>query len=192
MLYSIIVACCLDGGIGYDNTIPWNIKEELRLFRKITKSSNNFIKINAVIMGRNTWDSLPNKPLENRLNIVITSDKKFPKYNNLISFDNLDDAFNYCKINVNIHKVFVIGGKCIYDTCLYNEKFSKNIEKIYLSVIYKKYKTNLFIDLKYILKNYSANIDNVYFNSNFLHLEMIKKFNYKYLPFFEKQSLISS
>jgi dihydrofolate reductase len=136
----------------------------------------NTMKINAVIMGRNTWNSLPHKPLHNRLNIVITSDKKFPRFNNLISFSNLEDAFNHCKMNKRINKVFVIGGKSIYDTCLYDEKYSKNIEKIYLSVIYNNYESNIFINLKYILKNYCViDFNNVYFKSQFLHLEMKKK-----------------
>lgn len=178
MLYSIILACSLNGGIGYDNTIPWNIKEEMKLFKKITIGKNDFRKMNAVIMGRNTWDSLPNKPLENRLNIVITSDKNFLNYDNLISFTSLDDAFNYCeKNNDNIKDVFVIGGKTIYESCLYNKKYSKDIQKIYLSVIYNNYESNVFIDLKYILKNYYPNINTIRFNPQFLHLEMEQKNN---------------
>ena len=66
MLYSIIIACCLNGGIGYDNRIPWNIKEEMKLFKRITTGDIEYNGINAVIMGRNTWESLPNKPLQNR------------------------------------------------------------------------------------------------------------------------------
>ena len=192
MLYSIIIASCLDGGIGYDTTIPWHIKEEMKLFRRITTGNIDLSKINVVIMGRNTWNSLPNKPLQNRLNIVITNDEDFPKYDNLISFNNLDDAFSYCEMNVNIRNVFVIGGKKFYETCLYNEKYSKNIEKIFLSVIYKNHESNVFIDLKYILNNYYPNINSVRFNSQFLHLEMKRKNNYEYLPFLEKQSFISS
>lgn len=177
MFYSIIIACCLNGGIGYDNTIPWHIKEEMKLFRRITTGNIDYTEYNAVIMGRNTWDSLPNKPLQNRLNIVITSDINFPKYDNLISFSNLDDAFNYCEMNVNIRDVFVIGGKSIYETCLYNEKYSKNIKKIYLSAIYNNYVSNVFIDLKYILSNYYPSINSVRFNSQFIHLEMRRKNN---------------
>ena len=177
MLYSIIIASCLNGGIGYDNTIPWNIKEEIKLFKKITTGYIDNTKVNAIIMGRNTWNSLPDKPLRNRLNIVITTDKNFPNFNNLISFSNLDNAFNYCETNVNINNVFVIGGKSIYDTCLYNDKYSKNIEKIYLSVIYYNYDNNVFIDLKHILNKYYPIIHSVVFNSHFLHLEMEKKKN---------------
>lgn len=175
MLYSIIMAVSLDGGIGYDNTIPWNIREEIKLFRRITMGDIHHIKMNAIIMGRNTWESLPNKPLQNRLNIVITSDKFFPKYDNLISFDNLEDALDYCETNIYIREVFVIGGKKLFDTCLYNEKFSKNIDKIYLSIIYKNYKSNIFMNLKHILLNYSPDINNTKFNSEYLFLEMKKK-----------------
>jgi dihydrofolate reductase len=142
-----IVALDCKNGIGKNGVMPWHIKEDLMFFKTMT---NN----NVVIMGKNTFTSLNNNPLKDRLNIVITSDKKFPKFNNLISFGNLDDAFNYCKMNNKINKVFVIGGKSIYDTCLHNEKYSNNIDKIYLSIIYNSYESNVFINLKHILKNY--------------------------------------
>jgi dihydrofolate reductase len=71
MLYSIILACTLDGGIGYENNIPWDIKSEMELFKQITTAGTNNYKKNAVIMGRRTWESLSYKPLKNRINIVI-------------------------------------------------------------------------------------------------------------------------
>lgn len=178
MFFSIIIACCLNGGIGYNNIIPWHLKEELNLFRRITTGNIDNTKINAVIMGRNTWESLPHRPLNNRLNIIITSDESFPQFDNVRSFKSLDDAFNFCDLNVNIRDVFVIGGKMIYDSCLFNEKYSKNIKKIYLSVIYSKYESNVLIDLKHILYNYYPDINSVKFTPNFLHLEMINKNNY--------------
>ena len=69
MLYSIILACTFEGGIGYNNDIPWNIKSEIYLFKQITGNKDQY-KQNAVIMGRNTWESLPHKPLKDRLNII--------------------------------------------------------------------------------------------------------------------------
>lgn len=174
MLYSIILACTFDGGIGYNNFIPWNIKSELQLFRQITNNYDIY-KTNVVIMGRKTWDSLPYKPLKSRLNIIITRDKNFQQYDNVISFSNLDSAFHFCEQNTNINKVFVIGGKSIYDECLNHDKFYNNIENIYLSVIYKYYTCNCFINLKYILQKFICNIDTVIFNSQFLHMKMTKK-----------------
>ena len=134
MLYSIILACTFDGGIGYNNHIPWDIRSELFLFRQITGNKDQF-KQNVIIMGRKTWDSLPRKPLKDRINIIITSDKNFINEDNVLSFENIDMAFEYCDRTININKVFVIGGKSIYDLCLNNEKYSRNIENIYLSII---------------------------------------------------------
>lgn len=172
MLYSIILACTLEGGIGYNNNIPWDIKSELYLFKQITTQTNDY-KNNAIIMGRKTWESLKYKPLKDRVNIIISTDTKKFEYDNLISFSNIDNAFEYCEKNININKIFVIGGKSIYDLCL--DKYEDNIEFIYLSVIYKYYTCNKFINIKKILSNFEAISDNVIFHPQFLHMKMIKK-----------------
>ena len=67
-MYTIIVARNSTNGIGMNNSIPWETnKEDLKFFQRMTTN-------NIVIMGRNTWESLPNKPLKNRINIVLTSE----------------------------------------------------------------------------------------------------------------------
>lgn len=172
MLYSIILACTLEGGIGYNNNIPWDIKSELYLFKQITTETND-CKTNAIIMGRKTWESLKYKPLKDRINIIISTDTKKIEYDNLISFSNIDNAFEYCQTNININKVFVIGGKSIYDLCL--DKYEDNIEFIYLSVIYKYFCCNKFINIKKILSNFEAINNTVIFHPQFLHMKMIKK-----------------
>ncbi|MGC4963819.1 dihydrofolate reductase [Gordonia sp. DT218] len=55
------------GAIGRENTIPWRVPEDMRRFRELTGTD-------AVVMGRKTWDSLPDRvrPLPGRRNIVIT------------------------------------------------------------------------------------------------------------------------
>ena len=55
---NIIVACDSKNGIGLDGNLPWKLKKEMSYFTNITTSSNN---LNVVIMGRNTWNSIPNK-----------------------------------------------------------------------------------------------------------------------------------
>ena len=66
---NLIVAHDELGGIGKDNKIPWRCPEDLINFRKLTTGSGN----NSVIMGRKTWESLNNKKLANRKNIVFLS-----------------------------------------------------------------------------------------------------------------------
>ncbi|WP_430593360.1 dihydrofolate reductase [Humidisolicoccus flavus] len=60
------------GVIGADGGMPWHIPEDLRHFRDITQGF-------SVIMGRRTWESLPQqfRPLKNRRNIVITRSQDF-------------------------------------------------------------------------------------------------------------------
>ncbi len=65
-MITLIVARALNGAIGRDGTIPWHVPEDLKSFQRETLGG-------ALIMGRNTWDSLPVKPLSKRLNIVVSS-----------------------------------------------------------------------------------------------------------------------
>ena len=54
-IVSLILACTLDGGIGHNNKIPWNIKDDMLKFRKITMETENKSKKNALIMGSRTY-----------------------------------------------------------------------------------------------------------------------------------------
>ena len=181
MLYSLILACTLDGGIGLNNNIPWTIPEDLKLFKKITTDVNCFFKKNAIIMGRKTWDSLSYKPLKDRINIVITSTPNIIKTNNddVLAFNNFDNALKYCENSVYIDKVFVIGGKTLYDLCLKNEYYSRRIDYINISIIKQKKYCDTYIDLKYILNKYKKyNIYDILFNSNFIYLKLINSDKY--------------
>ncbi|MGC5617478.1 dihydrofolate reductase [Georgenia sp. Z1491] len=63
-----IWAQSLDGVIGDGTSMPWHVPEDLAHFRATTRG-------HAVVMGRRTWDSLPERfrPLPGRLNVVLTS-----------------------------------------------------------------------------------------------------------------------
>ncbi|MEJ5350303.1 MAG: dihydrofolate reductase [Melioribacteraceae bacterium] len=98
----IIAAVSENFVIGKNGKIPWHSKEELTHFRNITLGF-------PVIMGRKTWESI-GKPLENRINIVITHDVK--KYPHILAFGSLSDAFNYCEKKFD--QVFIIGGESIF------------------------------------------------------------------------------
>ncbi|WIV49955.1 dihydrofolate reductase [Marivivens sp. LCG002] len=65
-MISLVVARARNGAIGRENTIPWHAPEDLKFFQRETSGG-------VIIMGRNTWDSLPFKPLKNRVNLVVSS-----------------------------------------------------------------------------------------------------------------------
>ncbi|XP_026316371.1 dihydrofolate reductase-like isoform X3 [Hyposmocoma kahamanoa] len=71
---NLIAAACDNMGIGVNGTLPWRLKNEMAYFSKMTSGVTDSSKKNAVIMGRQTYDCIPDKyrPLSGRVNIVLT------------------------------------------------------------------------------------------------------------------------
>lgn len=89
--------------IGKNGGLLAHIPEDMRFFRETTRNS-------AVVMGRKTWDSLPKKPLPNRVNYVISrSAKELPGAR---VFASPEDFLNFARTREE--KIFVIGGGEIY------------------------------------------------------------------------------
>ena len=72
MKMAMIVAMDEEGCIGKQGDLPWRLKSDMIRFKNLTESDG----FNAVIMGRKTWDSLPDsfQPLPERVNIVMSRD----------------------------------------------------------------------------------------------------------------------
>ena len=67
--FSVVVAACKQSrGIGAAGGLPWRLKSDMAYFKQLTRSSADPLKRNAVIMGRKTWSSIPQKlrPLGDR------------------------------------------------------------------------------------------------------------------------------
>lgn len=109
MIVSGILAATSKGLIGHKGGIPWSIPEDLRRFKEITSHK-------AVIMGRKTWESLPIKPLPNRLNIILTSTPVCQE--GVVSMNTLQDALTFLKFLGSYDEVFVIGGSQIFTEAL--------------------------------------------------------------------------
>ena len=75
----MIVAMDEQGNIGYNGSLPWKLSADMSRFRTLTIADG----FNAVIMGRKTWDSLPEKykPLPERLNIVMSRNTSWKNEN---------------------------------------------------------------------------------------------------------------
>jgi dihydrofolate reductase len=107
---NLIVAVDNDFGIGLDNKLLYNISADMEFFKKKTLGK-------VVIMGDKTLFSLPgSKPLKNRTNIVLSSDKNL-KVENAIVLNNLQDLLNHIKLYTS-DDVFVIGGAFVYKELL--------------------------------------------------------------------------
>lgn len=172
---SIIVASSLEYGIGFENKLCWNIPEELKHFRHITSSCLIKDTKNCVIMGKNTWYSIPNAPLKNRINIIISSNeydkikKETSEMPDVRVFKTIDDALIYVDSDAIIGSCFIIGGAKLYNTIL--EKYIKYITSIYWSIIYdKKYECDCFIASNLIYNNFNFNKEDIVINDKYVSM----------------------
>lgn len=123
--------------IGYNEHLPWKIKEELQLFRYFT------IK-NTILMGRKTFQGI-GKLLPNRVNLILTKNKKtwlksnFPKkqqetQNNWKIIDDLKS----CLTTFSQKKLFIIGGANVF------QQTFPYADYLYVSIIKKPYFGNVY------------------------------------------------
>lgn len=122
MRIALIAAMSENGVIGNHNALPWHLPEELKYFREITRDK-------PVIMGRKTFESMSNKPLPNRLNIILTHALRFtaPDCKVVHSVEDAIKAAGDCE------EIMIMGGAEIY------EAFLPLASRIYLTVIHHTY-----------------------------------------------------
>jgi len=107
---NLSVAVSSDWGIGCKNELLFRIREDLQRFRELTINK-------IVVMGHNTFKSLPNrKPLPNRTNIVLSRDNSL-QIPGVIICDSINSLENLLK-NYNSNDIFIIGGEKIYTQLL--------------------------------------------------------------------------
>jgi len=108
----MIVAHDQNRGIGIRNGLPWRLQGDMKYFRKVTIGAKN----NAVIMGRKTWDSVPEKfrPLSDRVNIVLTRNPNQQYPEAVIVCASLDEALAAAE-EKKVDNIFLLGGSQIYE-----------------------------------------------------------------------------
>jgi dihydrofolate reductase len=147
-----IVAIDIKNGLSKNGTIPWKAKKDMQFFYQKTKN-------NVVIMGKNTYFSIPeeNRPLKNRLNIVLTREPNNPivtaitkKHDNILFTDENTihetimanrEKYNeqYPSLSSQF-KIYIIGCKQIYDA------YIPLCKTLWLTTIKCDYSCDLFFD----------------------------------------------
>ena len=142
MKLNLIYCRNIQNYIGYNNDLLYHIPEDMKYFKNIT--SQEYIKDhkNIVIMGYNTWKSIPEKykPLPNRLNIIITkkhfSEMKFEN-ENIKVFNDFKFCYEWLKSEEKdgnlLGEKFIIGGAQLYNHIF--SEYNSVIDKIYETYI---------------------------------------------------------
>ncbi len=130
--FDIVVAADKKRGIGKDGRLPWHLPGDLKYFRKLTTTTKSGSYQNAVIMGRKTWESIPDKhrPLNGRLNVVLTKDQNYKVPDGVLKVASLDAALDLLE-DFPVENCFILGGGQIYDLALRHDR----LRKVYLTEV---------------------------------------------------------
>ena len=120
-MISAIVAVDNNWGIGFNGDLLEHIPEDLKYFKELTSG-------NIVVMGRKTWDSLPKKPLPNRINYVITKEAK--SSNKEVAYFDMN-CIKMMMQKQSDYEYFIIGGGQIYKELL------PYCDRVYVTKIFK-------------------------------------------------------
>jgi len=109
MQVKLIYARAANGVIGKDGRMPWHLPEDLAHFKQLTSGC-------PVVMGRKTWDSIPERfrPLRGRRNIVVTRQENWHE-NGVQRASSLGNALEFCEQD---DTVWIMGGAQIYALAL--------------------------------------------------------------------------
>lgn len=128
-MLSLIAAVARERVIGKDNALLWHLPEDMRYFRETTRGK-------PVIMGRKTWESLPEKfrPLPGRRNIVVSRNPEYSAPGAELA-GSLEAAI---AATAGEAEVFVIGGEALYRLAL------PHADRLYLTEIERDYAGDAF------------------------------------------------
>lgn len=105
-MLSIIVAVNSNWGIGFQNQLLYWLPNDLKRFKALTTG-------HTIIMGRKTFESLPNGALPNRRNIVLS--RHTTSLEGTECYTSLQEALAHCNPD---DEVFIIGGASVYEEAL--------------------------------------------------------------------------
>ena len=102
-----------NGVIGHEGGLPWRLSSDLKLFKAVTLGK-------PVIMGRKTWESLPRRPLPERLNLVLSRDGSFEAEGAVVCerFEEALDIGREQAADDGVDEVCVIGGAALFALAL--------------------------------------------------------------------------
>jgi len=117
--FSLVVALDQDRGIGLSGGMPWRLPSDMAYFKRITTEAPADHE-NAVIMGRKTYESIPERfrPLAGRLNVVLSRTGCEAPAPSVLMADSLDGALKQLEAQPRLHRAFVIGGGEVYRQAL--------------------------------------------------------------------------
>lgn len=125
-----------NGVIGLDGKLPWSLPADLKFFKDVTLTGD-------ILMGRKTYEGLPNKPLPGRENIILTRNENYKREEEGVTvLNSIDEAMDYHEsMNKTLH---IIGGENIFI------QFIDYVDVLYRTVVHDSFEGDTYIpDIDY-------------------------------------------
>lgn len=140
----LVVACDLNRGIGKQNGLPWRLPDDMKHFKELTSRTELSGGRNAVLMGRKTWESIPEKfrPLPHRVNVVLSRDVNYDlgtRIEHVTVANSIASALQQLS-EQEIEKYFIIGGAHLYEQAVHHP----SCNFLYLTQIDAKFDCDVF------------------------------------------------
>lgn len=150
-MIKMILCSDVTGAIGKDNDLLFHIKEDMEFFKEMTIG-------HKVVMGYNTWLSLPKKPLPKRDNYVLYNGKEDVRERGMVVLTSIEDVKKLAETD----DIIIIGGAMLYNTMLKLDL----VDEVYLTLVAGYNEADAFVDLFELGKKLK-------------HREFVKELNYK-------------
>ena len=149
-MIKMILCSDINGGIGKDNDLLFHIKGDMEFFKEMTID-------HPVIMGYNTWLSLPKKPLPKRDNYVLYDGKEDIQEKGMTVLTSIEDIKKLAQTT----DIFIIGGAMLYNSMIKLDL----VDEVYLTLVNEIRDADVVVDLFELSKKLK-------------HREFIKELNY--------------
>lgn len=147
--FSMVLAVDDKNWLWKNNSLAWRIPKELKYFTQLTSKTQDLGKHNGVIMGVNTWKSLPSsfRPLPQRINCILSKRLKTEDLDHSIDdfvlyFNNFDHCLETLDSHENVENIFVIGWGQLYNSLLDHPL----LDTIYLTKVSWDFGCDVFFD----------------------------------------------
>lgn len=159
-LNAIVAISDKSKGIGKNNDLPWSLPDDWNYFLRFIKTTKSACKMNALIMGRNTWQSIKDlTPFKSCLIVIISKSLKVSDLENCLVVDSFElalEVLNSPKYIELTEKIIAVGGSNIYETSFK----ATCLKRLYLTRVFGDFDCDVFIQPEDFLNNFKKLTNN--------------------------------
>lgn len=115
--------------IGKEDGLPWRLPADVKFFKDVTMRGD-------ILSGRTTYETIPNRPLPGRLNIILTSNEDYPEEEGTLVVNSKEEFMDYYRSQDE--DIYIIGGGKIF------ELFEDEVDELYRTIVHDTFEGDVY------------------------------------------------